>query len=259
MRREQWATKSLDKLRSSLIGYAKTGMFVFALGFFILLMLPVGGYPTEASHRTRCRNNLKGIGIALHNYHDVFGTFPPAYVSDEKGRPMHSWRVLILPYFDQSTLEDDNLFEEYDFTEPWDGPNNVKLLEKCPDVYACPSHEGEDPTMTAYAAIVGEPCVFWGTQPAKIRDITDGTSNTIMVSEVAHARVRWTEPRDISFGAFPGIGHPDGFKSDHEGGVFVLRADGSVKLVSEKSNPEIVPATFTRNGGEENVLPGGIE
>ena len=113
--------------------------------------------------------------------------------------------------------------------------------------------------MTAYAAIVGEPCVFRGTEPVAIDEITDGTSNTGMIGEAIHARIRWTEPRDVSFGAFSGIGHPDGFSSEHEGGGFLLRADGSVKFVSEKSNPEIVRATFTRNGGEENVLPGGIE
>jgi len=215
------------------------------------LLLPAidRGIP-RAAHRTQCRNNLKQIAIALHNYHDVFGTFPPAYVSDEQGRPMHSWRVLLLPYIDSNDMSEKQLFEDFDFSEPWDGPNNIKLLEKCPHIYACPSSDEHDPTLTDYAAIVGDECVFRGPQPVSITEITDGTSNTGMVSEVSHARIRWTEPRDISLGAFSGIGQPEGFSSDHDGGVFLLRVDGSVKFLSEEEPLEKVRAIMTRNGGE---------
>jgi len=226
-----------------------TVLAIIALLFF--LFLPAERGAREASPRSQCRNNLKAIGMALHNYHDVFGTFPPAYVSDENGRPMHSWRVLLLPYFDSGHISDKQLYEDYDFSEPWDGPHNVKLLKRRPSVYACPSHEA-DPTLTAYAAIVGEECVFNGTLPVSIAEITDGLSNTGMISEVTHARIRWTEPRDISLGAFPGIGQPDGFSSDHDGGVFLMRADGSVKFLSEDEPTEKVRAFLTCAGGEIN-------
>ena len=74
-----------------------------------------------------CKNNLKQIALALHNYHQANGCFPPAYIADKNGRPMHSWRVLILPY-----LELDHLYKQYNFNEPWDGPNNKKLLAARP-------------------------------------------------------------------------------------------------------------------------------
>jgi hypothetical protein len=66
-------------------------------------------------------NNLKQIGLALRNYHDAYGRFPPAYVADGHGPPMHSRRVLILPW-----LEKREIYDRYRFDEPWDGPNNRK-------------------------------------------------------------------------------------------------------------------------------------
>jgi len=213
------------------------------------LLLPVVHRDISgARHRIKCKGNLTQIGVALHNYHDAFGVFPPAYISDEHGRPMHSWRVLILPYFDSDLGI--ALHKEYNFSEPWDGPNNIKLLERRPDVYACPARIDDEPTLTSYAAIVGDECVFRGTEPVSISEITDGVSNTSIVGEVAHAHIRWTEPRDISFGAFPGIGQPEGFSSDHEGGVHLLRGDTSAKFTSARLTPKELRAWFTRNGGE---------
>src|SRR5207248_2869881 len=66
---------------------------------------------------------IKQIGLALLNYHDTYGSFPPAYVADATGKPIHSWRVLILPFMEQSSL-----YNAYSMAEPWDGPNNRKLL-----------------------------------------------------------------------------------------------------------------------------------
>src|SRR5204863_151662 len=76
----------------------------------------------EAARRSNCKGELKQIGLALLNYREVYGCFPPAFIADESGRPMHSWRVLILPYIDHVSL-----YYEYRFDEPWDGPNNRKL------------------------------------------------------------------------------------------------------------------------------------
>ena len=88
----------------------------------------------EAAQRSTCKNNLKQIGLALHNYHDRYQSFPPAFVADENGKPMHSWRVLLLPYLDQA-----DLYARYNFNEPWNGPNNLKLGDEIPEVYGCPN------------------------------------------------------------------------------------------------------------------------
>ncbi|TWU13496.1 hypothetical protein CA54_23310 [Symmachiella macrocystis] len=228
------------------------GILAGALFVFFLFMMPSVGPHREAARRTACRNNLKQIGLALHNYHDVYGMFPPAYVSNGQGQPMHSWRVLILPYVDDS--KDRAIYDQYHFDEPWDGPHNLGLLEKTPQLYRCPSHKDAEAGTTDYAAVVGDACVMRGTVPVTIREITDGTSNTIVLGESSGSRIRWTEPRDVSLGTFKHIGDVDGFSSEHDGmqgGAFTLLADGSVHFVSEEMPAESVKKLFTLAGGEE--------
>jgi len=82
----------------------------------------LAGEANRQARGSQCSGHLCQISLALHNYHDVFGCFPPAYIADSRGRPMHSWRVLILPFMEQVAL-----YNAYHFEEPWDGPNNRKL------------------------------------------------------------------------------------------------------------------------------------
>jgi uncharacterized protein DUF1559 len=215
-------------------------------GVLLALLLPAVQQGREAARRSQCKNNLKQIGLALHNYHDVYGSFPPAFVADASGKPMHSWRVLILPFIDQQPL-----YSQYDFSEPWDGPNNSRLLASMPPVYACPSHATTGAnTNTAYAAVFGEHCVFRGAEPVKIADITDGTSNTVIVVEAAGAGIPWMKPDDVDVIKHPALGDRDGFSSDHAGGVQGLMGDGSVRFFSQAINPQTLKALFTRDGGE---------
>ena len=89
----------------------------------LMCLMPAVATSHVAGNRAACGDNLKHIAMALHKYRQANGCFPPAYIADKNGKPMHSWRVLILPYLDQ-----DALYKAYDFTEPWDGPTNKKLL-----------------------------------------------------------------------------------------------------------------------------------
>jgi hypothetical protein len=210
------------------------------------LLLPAVQQAREAARRTQCQNNLKQIGLALYNYESAYGTFPPAYIPDESGKPMHSWRVLILPFLDASSL-----YSQYDFSEPWDGPNNSRLLSQMPVVYGCPSHAGAPgDTTTAYAAVFGEHCVFRGAEPVKIMDITDGTSNTLIVAEASKAGIPWMKPEDIDITLHPTAGDPGGFSSDHAGGFQGVFADGSVRFLSQNISQQVLNALFTRDGKE---------
>src|SRR5687767_14136115 len=83
-----------NRVASALIALVAIGLVLCCL--IPAFMPAVGSRPP--SKRTQCKNNLKQIALALHNYHDVYGSFPPAYIADKDGRPMHSWRVLLLPY-----------------------------------------------------------------------------------------------------------------------------------------------------------------
>ncbi len=73
---------------------------------------------------------LNQLMLGLHNYHDVYGSFPPACVKDDRGRPLHSWRVLILPYINEQAL-----YEQYDFSVPWNSPHNSRLNDRMPDMF----------------------------------------------------------------------------------------------------------------------------
>ena len=141
-------------------------------GFMGLLMLAVRGLQEPVPRRAICTNNLKQIGLALHNYHTVYNAFPPAYIADETGKPMHSWRMLILPY-----LEQQNLYDLYDFSEPWDGPHNIALLGKMPQQFSCPSRDQNAtrrPSLTSYVVISGPGTMFPGATPVGLDQVTDG-------------------------------------------------------------------------------------
>lgn len=222
------------------------GLLICCSPISIALLLPAVQQAREAARRTQCQNNLRQIGLALHNYASANGTFPPAFIPDENGRPMHSWRVLILPYLDQQAL-----YAEYDFSEPWDGPKNSRLLMRMPAVYACPSNPVPMPGMnTAYLGAFGEHCVFRGSEPVGLNDITDGASNTLIVGEASSANIPWMNPIDVDVALHPAIGDIDGFSSHHTGGAQFLMADGSVRFISQTVNLQTLQALFTRDGNE---------
>src|SRR5688572_17568592 len=89
------------------------------IGLLAALLLPARRSATEAARRMSCANNLRQIGIALHNYQDEFGCLPPAYTVDAAGKPLHSWRTLILPFAEQKAL-----YDKIDLSKPWNDPAN---------------------------------------------------------------------------------------------------------------------------------------
>ncbi len=212
-------------------------------------------------------NNLKQIGLAMHNFHAATNSFPPAVVFGPDGKPWHSWRVLILPY-----LAETQLFNAYDFTQPWDGPKNRPLIDRMPSVYRDPQNGDEPGTATHYAALVGEHTVFppGGSRititngvasndlykGVGIASILDGTSNTIGIVPVDPARkIPWTKPEDIAVGDnFPGVGQPGGiFTPSQIDGVGVaptLFLDGSVRTISARIDVATLRALTTIRGGE---------
>lgn len=143
-------------------------------GVLVALLLPAVQAAREAARRAQCSNNLKQIALAFHNYHDTYKTFPPAYIPDKDGKPMHSWRVLILPFIEQQAL-----YQRYNFNEPWDSPGNLAITNVAIPAYCCPScpQSAATPgaTETNYMVITGPGTVFDGAKGAKLRDIVDGS------------------------------------------------------------------------------------
>ena len=155
-------------------------------------LLPAVSRARETARRMSCLYNLKQIALALHNYESDYGRFPPACITDDQGQPLHSWRVLLLPYLEGSVL-----YEAYDFNEPWDGPNNRKLADVALRTFSCPVEADKPVTTTSYVAVVGPHTAWPGAQPSRFDDFTDGTSNTLLVVEVKGSGIHWMEPRDL--------------------------------------------------------------
>jgi hypothetical protein len=173
----------------------------------------------------RCTGNLQQIGLALHEYHDAYGAFPPAYVADAQGKPMHSWRMLIMPY-----LENTMWYAGYDWNEPWNGVKNQRLLATVrPSAYFCPLHtEHRARGLTSYLAVVGRGSVFPPagrcTNPLFV---PRGAVTQIMVVESADSDIPWMEPRDLDIDQPAGAPGPH-ISSPHPG-PSLLRIDGSVE------------------------------
>lgn len=159
-------------------------------------LLAMGLEPRENARRMTCNFNLKQIALALHNYHDVYKTFPPAFVTNSGGKPVHSWRVLILPFLDQ-----ERLYKNYNFDEPWDGPINRALLTSTPSYYQCPSRLDRSPNAAAYTdyfAVIGPSAAWTGSTGRKRSDFKDLPSWTVLLVEIAGQKIAWTEPRDFT-------------------------------------------------------------
>lgn len=218
-------------------------------GCLLSMLLPRAGSYPGSTRRSQCRNNLKMIGLGLQTYADVYGRFPPAYIADAEGRPMHSWRVLILPYIEHKPLH-----KLYDFNEPWDGPHNRLLAKNIPPCYQCPSDPALPGTAnTSYVAITGPQTLWAGDTAAEFEDINDGTSNTLAVVEIAGSGINWMEPRDLPFSALNlGVNAPQGggISSTHPGEANVVFCDGSTRIVQSTIPVELLKAFATKSGGE---------
>ena len=158
------------------------------------------------------------------------------------GRPLYSWRVLLLPYIEQEPL-----FKEFHLDEPWDSEHNIRLLERMPTVYAPPGHNKSLVPLhhTVLHVFVGPGTAFEGPQRLKWEDFTDGQSNTILIVEAGEP-VPWSKPEDIAFG-------PDlslELRCIFHDGFRVGMADGSVHFVRKDIDRAKLRAAITRNGGE---------
>jgi hypothetical protein len=211
------------------------------------ILEPLAARFREAQTRMAASNNLKQIGLALHNYHDTHGRFPAAASYDKPGKPLLSWRVHVLPF-----LEQEKLYKEFHLDEPWDSEHNQKLIARMPAVFRS-SEKLAAEGQTAYLAPVGEATMFPGRDPVRIRDVTDGTSNTLLVVEANDANaVIWTRPDDLKVDPKQPLA---GLAGQPSKGFQALFADGSVRYLPETIDPKNLAALFTRNGGEVVSLP----
>jgi prepilin-type processing-associated H-X9-DG protein len=277
------------------------------IAVLIALLVPAVQRARETAARTQCVNNLKQIGLALQNYHSIYHSFPPGYDSgfDEEGNdtgPGWGWAAFILPH-----LEQQGVFNAIRFEQEIEAPANGSVRVQQMQTYLCPSDSVPatwttmkyDPIGNPIAPIcevasanyigvfgVSEPGVdgegvFFRGSSIKIADITDGTSQTMIVGErsfrwcqatwagsVTDASMipppgspamagEWNGSGFVLGHTFEGSGGPgspgteaNGFSSEHSGGANFLFADGHVQFLQTTMNHEVYMALSTRAGGE---------
>ncbi len=210
------------------------------------MVLPAATAARVSARRSQSVNNLKQIGLAMHNFVSTNDKIPGP-IRDKDGKPLLSWRVQVLPFIEQQAL-----FNEFRMDEPWDSPHNKTLIERMPSVYAVPGSDAE-PGKTFYRSFSGNRTLFDPAKTSvKFADIQDGLSNTLAVVEAREA-VEWTRPdNEIPF--------DDKAKDAAEilaqlgghfaGGFDALLLDGSVRFIKETISPIVLKALITRDAGE---------
>jgi hypothetical protein len=197
----------------------------------------------RALDRPILMNQLKLLAVALRDYDKKNGTLPPAAVYSPEGRPLLSWRVLVLPY-----LEEDSLYRQFRLDEVWDGPHNKALLAKMPQVYeAHGGHASPERHTTYFRVFVGPGAAFEGRQGLPMSDFADGLSQTILVVEAGEA-VPWTKPDELPFAPgrpLPALGGVFG------GGFYAAMADTSVVRIDGACSEATLRALITRKAGDK--------
>ena len=160
----------------------------------------------HAVWRAQSVNNLKQIGLGLHNYHERDATFPPGGTFDAHGSPLHGWQAMILPF-----LEQDDLYNRIDFGVPWDDPRNASPFRTTVRAYLFPGiPERRDAEGYAPSHYAGNAHVLGGDVPRSQRDVKDGTSNTLMAGEVAGGFKPWGDPTGWRNPRWGSTGRPRG-------------------------------------------------
>lgn len=208
-----------------------------------MLAVPIG-QARAAAQRSSSKNNLKQLGVAMHNFHETFSGFPPNASYSPKEKKLLSWRVYLLPFVGEGKL-----FQQFRLNEPWDSDHNKKLIARMPAVFADPAKKTTKKWTTRYLAPVGASLAFSGKpEGLTFRNFTDGTSNTLLFVEVAPKQaVIWTKPDDLVVD----LKNPlKGLVGENAKGFHAGLCDGSVRFISKSIKLDKLKALFTRNGGE---------
>ena len=259
------------------------------VGILAALLIPAMQAARESARRMQCVCHIGcGNGMGLINYHDLHGHFPPAYTVDEEGNPLHSWRVLILPY-----IEHKELYEQIRLDEPWDSEHNRQFHGLQIPYFQCPSrgriierrskttgrwvnvrrmsdiefvlmnnHELFQFGNCDYSVVIGKNTLFPGSGRTVSRsDIAGSPSSPILIVE-RMVPVNWMDPNnEIRFDvACLGINkYPQGIGSKHPGGVIVAFADASTRFLPEGTDMKPLLTMSADCDSEPRAVPPRIE
>jgi Protein of unknown function (DUF1559) len=193
-------------------------------------------YPGHPDPRARTVNNLKFMGLAMHNLAAANGSRFPAAAIKKGDKAILSWRVAILPYLEQFAL-----YQRFHLDEAWDSPHNASLLIEMPRVYA-PVTPGETTAHTThYQRVVGPGSLFDRDERTRV-DVNVFRRPALLIVEAANS-VPWTKPEDLPYDdgkPLLRLGGP------FEDGSYATFADGSVRFLSREHSPETLRALITQ-------------
>ncbi len=151
----------------------------------------------------------------------------------------------MLPFLDHQAL-----FEQFDLTEPWNGPTNSKLLSQMPKTYRLHTIDDDHKSASNYVAVVGDETMWSGAEGRPVDFATDGTSNTLLIAEFVGRPIPWTKPEDLLFDEIDmTVDSDDGICSVLTPPAFVA-ADSMVHFLPPETDSETVRAWITAQGGE---------
>ncbi len=226
----------------------------------LFILVPAVFSAREAAGESVCFSRLKGIVIAVLDYKNRTGALPPSHTVDEQGKPLASWRALILPSIGEQALA--NVIR---YNEPWESPYNKPFTDTVIGNYRCWSDANDMiPHSTSYFAISDDRTLWSRAAGKMLSSVTDPLESTILVIEASGKNAPWAKPEDLTFdeavdllcGDSPyymgsGHWHDHGFFYRPSKVLHVGFANGNCRSISRPLDRRLASALLTCNGGEE--------
>lgn len=238
----------------AILGGSIVGLCVVFIAAVVIarVALPAASSFQTNYQSTRVRQDLKRIVEALALYHDEHGSYPPAYLVDDAGVPLHSWRVMILPQLGRH-----DLYDQYDFSEPWDSPVNLHLVQQMPSVFQAPSSRSLPMGYTNYVVFTGKSTLFPPSGSVTSSDVLDDHATVLAVAESYGPGWQWTDPNsnlDLSGGLTLMVVRETSQPQSEPAGTLsgnVAMLNGVARWLPDTSSSVFIESLATRSGGED--------
>lgn len=216
--------------------WLELGVVAGIMTLLFALLLPAVHRAREEARKSSSKNNLKQIGLALHNYHDTWGCLPPGGVIAEDGTAMHGWLTMLLPYIEQSSFPN-----WIDYHKPWNSPvNSYEFDTSIPTYLIVGVENGFTTTGFALTHDQGNPNLFHRNSGVTLKRMENGITHTWMLGEVAGDFQPWGYPYNWRTLGTKLCNGPQSYgRPAWRGGHFVF-ADGKVSFLSNETSPDIL-------------------
>ncbi|MDB5336534.1 MAG: hypothetical protein JWN70_2153 [Planctomycetaceae bacterium] len=217
-------------------------VLVLVVGWVSILVIQSA---RSAAARSRFKAQLGRVSLAIQQYEQQYGAFPPAYTVGKDGQPLHSWRALLLPL-----LGHEDVYQNLRLDEPWNSPHNSQLHHLRPDVFGHPWFTDSLPGEAHVLGIVGPETIWPERYCAKLADVVDGASNSLQLVGHSEADIHWMEPRDLrSADVFDKVFVPANPAVQAWSVVPVAFVDGNVRFVRQSIDRTILRSLISIHGG----------